>query len=105
MLKSKSVELAKRLGPNDFKATDCWVSRWKHKFGIKFKNAHGKMGSADAVSAERWKYTKLLGLLKKFSSDDIYNAKETGVLYVAMLDASLSYRHVAVPGFKEQWII
>jgi hypothetical protein len=53
------------------------------------------------LSAEQWKYTKLSGLLQKFSSDDIYNAEETDVFYIAMLDASLIYRH----GFKEQWIL
>jgi hypothetical protein len=41
MLKSKSKELAKKLGHNDLNATDGWLSRCKWRFGIKFKKAHG----------------------------------------------------------------
>jgi hypothetical protein len=53
MLKSKSEDLAEKLSRNDFKARDGWLSRWKCRFGIKFKKAHCKMGSADAGDAER----------------------------------------------------
>jgi hypothetical protein len=49
----KSEELAKRLGLNDFKATDGWLSQWKYRFWIKFKKAHGEKSSADAVSSEQ----------------------------------------------------
>jgi hypothetical protein len=49
MSKSKSVELAKRLGHNNFKAIDGWLSQWKCRFGIKFKKAYGEKSSADAV--------------------------------------------------------
>jgi hypothetical protein len=41
VLKTKSEELAKKLGHNDFKATDGWLSRWKHTHGIKFMKTHG----------------------------------------------------------------
>jgi hypothetical protein len=62
MLKSKSQEFVKKLGHNDFTATDGWLSRWKCRFGIKFKNAHGEKESADALSAEQRKDTKLTNL-------------------------------------------
>jgi hypothetical protein len=65
ILKSKSEELAMRLGYNNFKATNCLLSRWKCKFGMKFKKAHGEKGTADAVSAQQWKFTKLWNLLQK----------------------------------------
>jgi hypothetical protein len=48
----KSEQSAKRLGINNFKATDGSLSQWKCRFGIKFKKAHGKKDSADAVIAE-----------------------------------------------------
>jgi hypothetical protein len=93
VLKSKSDELAKKLGHNDFRATDGWLSRWKCSFGIKFKKAHGEKGSADAVSAEQWKATKLTNVLQKFCTDDIYKADEIGLPYRATPDSSLSYKH------------
>jgi hypothetical protein len=57
MLKSRSAKLAKKLGHNDFKATEGWLSRWKCGFGIKCKKAHGEKDCADAVRAEQWKST------------------------------------------------
>jgi hypothetical protein len=59
------------------------LSPWKGRFGIKFKKAYGKKSSADAVSTEQWKSTKLPNLLQKFCADDIYNADETGLFYNA----------------------
>jgi hypothetical protein len=100
MLKSKSGESAEKLGHNDFKATDGWLSRWKCSFGIKFKKGHGEKDSADPVSAEQWKSTKLSNLLQKFCAGDTYSAIETGLFYRAMLDSPMSYRHAALSGSK-----
>jgi hypothetical protein len=91
LLKSKSGELAKKVGHNDFKATDGWLSRWKCRFGMKFETAHGEKDSA--VSAEQCKSTKLPNFLQKFCADDIYNADETGLFYCVTPEGSLSYKH------------
>jgi hypothetical protein len=40
MLKCNSEGLGKRLGHNNFKATDGWSSQRKCRFAIKFKRAH-----------------------------------------------------------------
>ena len=68
VLKSKSEEFAKMLGHNDFKATDGWLSRWKSRFGIKFKKLSGEKGNA-----EQWNSIKLPNLLKKFEVKGICN--------------------------------
>lgn len=94
MLKSKSEELAKKLGRSNFKATDGWLSRLKSRHGIKFHKSRGKKDTADASSGTgNWKSTQLPNLLQKFCADDIYNAVETGLLYRATPDGSLRYRH------------
>jgi hypothetical protein len=76
MLKSKSEKLAKKLGHNDFKATDGWLPPWKCRFGTKFKKVQGKKDSAEQKS------TKLANLLQKFCTDGIYNADQTGLFFV-----------------------
>jgi hypothetical protein len=53
--------------------------------------AHSK-DSADAVSTEHWKYTKLPNLLQKFFADNICSASETGLFHCATLVGSLSYK-------------
>jgi hypothetical protein len=68
MLKKKSEELAKKLGHDCFKATDCWLSIWKCRHDIKFKKAHDEKNSAD-VGAEEWKSKKVPELLQTFCAD------------------------------------
>lgn len=101
MLKCKAEELAKKLGHDDFKATDGWLSRWKSRHDIKFKKVHGEKESADSAGAEEWQSTKLPQLLEKFHADDIYNADETGLYCRATPDGSLCYKHVALSGSKK----
>jgi hypothetical protein len=69
------------------------LSQWKYRFWIKFKKAHGEKSSADAVSSEQWKSTKLPNLLQKFCADNIYSAYETSLLHRATSVGSLSYKH------------
>jgi hypothetical protein len=83
MLKNKSEQAAKNLAHHDFKATDGWFSRWKCRIWIKFKKTHSQKNSADAVSGEQLKSTKLPNLLQKFCKDDIYSAEETGTFTVS----------------------
>ncbi|KII71782.1 Tigger transposable element-derived protein 6 [Thelohanellus kitauei] len=97
-LKAMSDELSKKLGRNDFKATDSCLSRCKGKHNIKCKKACGKKGSADNESAERWKTTKIHTFLENFCADDIYDADETGLYYRATPYGSLCYKHIALSG-------
>jgi hypothetical protein len=101
MLKKKSEELAKKLGRDDFKATDGWLSRWKCRHDIKFKKAHGEKYSADVVGAEEWISKNVPELLQKFCAGDIYSADETGLFYRATPDASLCYKHVQLLSSKK----
>jgi hypothetical protein len=72
------------------------LSRWRCRFGIKFKKANGEKDSADTVSAEQWKSTRLPNLQQKFCADDIYSANETGLFYCAMPDGPQSYKHATL---------
>jgi len=43
----KCIELSRKIGNNEFIATDGWLSRWKNRHEIKFKRVHGEKASAD----------------------------------------------------------
>jgi hypothetical protein len=101
MLKSKSEESLTGLTHNELKATDGPWSRWKCRFGIKFKKVQGEKGRADGVHAEQCKSTELPNLPQKICADDIYNADETGLFYRATPDGFLSYRHATLSGSKK----
>uniref|UniRef100_A0A8C4XFI3 HTH CENPB-type domain-containing protein n=1 Tax=Erpetoichthys calabaricus TaxID=27687 RepID=A0A8C4XFI3_ERPCA len=92
ILKVKAEDLAKKLGHEEFKATDGWLSRWKSRHEIKFKKPNGEKGSS----------SKLPELLKQFCADDIYNADETGLYYHATPEGSLCYKHKTLVGSKKE---
>ncbi|KII74924.1 Tigger transposable element-derived protein 6 [Thelohanellus kitauei] len=93
--------LAKKLGRNDFKANDGWLSQWKARHNIKFKKAQGEKSSADNENAEQWKTTKIHTFLENVCADDIYHADETGLYYRTTLDGSLCYKNMALYGYKK----
>jgi hypothetical protein len=92
-LKSKSEDLAEKLGCNDFKAKD----GWKCRFRIQFKKVHGE-NSAAAVGAEQCKPTKLTNLPLKCCADDITNVDKSRLFFRATPDVSLSYKHAIISG-------
>ncbi|KAK9736144.1 Tc5 transposase DNA-binding domain [Popillia japonica] len=100
VLTAKSKDLAGKLGHNNLKATDRWLSRWKVRHGIKFKKMHG----ADTVMAEEWKTRKLL-LLSTIFVQMTYT--------IPMKPVSATVLHQMAPYFintlnyrdtKKQWI-
>ncbi|KAL4135374.1 hypothetical protein QTP88_006988 [Uroleucon formosanum] len=64
------------------------------------KNGH-KKSSADTNGVNEWSLAKLPEILKKFSSQDIYNADETGLFYRATPNGSLCYKRETLEGSKK----
>jgi len=50
-------ELAKKIGENDLTATDGWLTRWKERHDIVYKNLHGEKQDTDASGADSWNKT------------------------------------------------
>ena len=99
ILKGKAEDLAKKLRHTNFVATEGWLSRWKARHQIRYKQAHGEKGSADIKSAEEWSSTILPGLLDK--PNEVYDADETGLYYRATPDGSLCYCREKLSGSKK----
>ncbi|KII74568.1 hypothetical protein RF11_16178 [Thelohanellus kitauei] len=81
-----SDELAKKQGRNDINAIDGWLSRWKARHNTKFEKAVVEKANADNE--------------KNFCGEDIYNADEIGLCYLATPHSSIFYKHIALPGYK-----
>ncbi|CAM4644076.1 unnamed protein product [Lepidochelys kempii] len=77
-VEEKALQLATSLGLNDFKASDSLFTRWKKCFSVAFKKEHEEKPSVGKPAAEQGQCKKLSHILERFSSDDIYNADETG---------------------------
>ncbi|XP_025409558.1 tigger transposable element-derived protein 4-like [Sipha flava] len=51
LLRQKAEDLAKKMGKDDFVATEGWFHRSKKRENISFVKPHGKQGDADQVAA------------------------------------------------------
>uniref|UniRef100_V5G286 Tigger transposable element-derived protein 4 n=1 Tax=Anoplophora glabripennis TaxID=217634 RepID=V5G286_ANOGL len=85
MLHGKAEDLARKLGHEEFTATDGWLNRWKGRHTIKFQSLWRK-GKCKYGSVKMWKLIRLPEIMKQFSPEDIYNADETGLYYRATPD-------------------
>lgn len=86
------MEIAGKLGIVDFNASDGWLQRCKHRFGIQFKVEHGEAGAVDIESLAQWQQKVLLGELAKFSPNDVFNADETGLFWQLLPNKTMAFK-------------
>ena len=68
-----------------------WLERFKKRHGIQKYKRHGESGSAEAaVEAARGAVTRLIGILKQYSSDDTYNCDESALFYKLLPETTLA---------------
>ena len=65
-------------GYKDFKPSNCWLDRWKKRFGLSFVIMNGESEKVDDVTVDTWK-ARLSTLIASYASNDIFNADETGL--------------------------
>ncbi|XP_072477369.1 tigger transposable element-derived protein 4 [Notamacropus eugenii] len=81
MLRLKANDFAQKLGHSDFKCSNGWLDRFKSRYGLVFRSQpiEGTTASVDAATA--WTQNVLLYYLNDYHPKDIFNIKETGLLY------------------------
>ncbi|XP_025193423.1 tigger transposable element-derived protein 6-like [Melanaphis sacchari] len=84
LLRQKAEDLAKKMGKDDFVATEGWFQRWKKRENISFIKTHGEQGEADFSAAQSWFKTHWTDLLSQYSPFDIFNADETELYFRAL---------------------
>lgn len=72
LLRQKAEELAKKLGKDDFVATEGWFQHWKKKENIVFAKTFGEQQEADAAVAEGWLETQSPALIVHYSTDGAF---------------------------------
>ena len=78
---AKTQELATELGHTDFKCSNGWLRWFKTRKGIGFCTIKREAKAVKPEAMDAWKNTLLPKLLEDYSSDDIYNTHETGLIY------------------------
>lgn len=100
LMRQKADELAKKMGKEDFVATDGWFHRWKKRENIVFKKTHGEQKDADFKSAEQWIENEWPKIVAEFTPNNIFNADETGLYYRALPDHTYMLKNDNAKGCK-----
>ncbi|KAL4127580.1 hypothetical protein QTP88_011747 [Uroleucon formosanum] len=100
LLRQKAEDLAKKMGKDDFVATERWFQRWKKRENISFIKTHGEQGEADFCAAQSWFKTHWTDLLSQYSPSDIFNADETGLYFRALPEHTYALKLDKAKGAK-----
>lgn len=91
MLQEKAMQIAKALdvSPEEFKASNGWLDRFKHRNGIKAKFISGEAGDVREETVDAWK-ERLPEILQGYAPKNIWNMDETGQFFRALPNRSLA---------------
>uniref|UniRef100_A0A914VZL2 HTH CENPB-type domain-containing protein n=1 Tax=Plectus sambesii TaxID=2011161 RepID=A0A914VZL2_9BILA len=92
LLKEKARETSTLLKIEGFKASEGWLTNFKHRHSISFKSNQGEAGAIDVESLGEWQQQVLREELAKFSPDDIFNADETGLFWQLLPNKTLAFK-------------
>ena len=85
----------------DFIASEGWLDNFKKRNGITFKTVQGEAGVVDLQPLFEWQQQVLQPLLRKFSTDDIFNLDETGLFWRLLPNKTMSFRGERCTGGKK----
>ena len=100
LMKTQAEKLAKKMGKEDFCATDGWLARWRRRENISWGKPAGESGEADLPAANAWLRDVWPSLTAEYMSDSIYNADETGLYFRALPEHTFVFKNDKAKGVK-----
>lgn len=100
ILKAKATAIANDLGKDDWECNDGWLSRFKKRHNIVFKNVCGESQSVDVGLLDQWRSDVLVKAMEKYRPCDIFNADETGLFWRLLPDKTMDFKGQACHGTK-----
>ncbi|XP_040107375.1 tigger transposable element-derived protein 4 [Oryx dammah] len=81
MLRLKANDFAQKLGHNDFKCSNGWLDRFKSRYGLVFRAQPVEATGVSADPSAVWHQNILPYYLNDYHPKNVFNVKETGLLY------------------------
>lgn len=75
----KKQKNSKKMGKDNFIASEGWFHRWKKRENIVYKRTYREQKDADFSAAESWIKTEWPKIISEYTSNKVYNADETGL--------------------------
>ena len=102
LLCEKALQLAQESQIYDFKASDDWLTKFKKRHNIIFKNVTGESGAVIQQDYANWLQDVLPALLKDFAPDDVFNVDETGLFFRLLPDKTMTFKGDACHGWQKK---
>ncbi|XP_064387951.1 tigger transposable element-derived protein 6-like [Halichondria panicea] len=100
ILTEKAIQIAERLGFDNFTASSGWLTRWKARNSIKQRIISGESGDVRSDTVESW-FERIPCVVEGYEPRDIWNCDETGLFWRALPDKGLAVKNQECKGGKE----
>lgn len=100
IVKAKAEKFANQLGIIEFKASEGWLGKFKHRHQITYGKMNGEARDVDMNVTNNWISTVWPNLKMKYSPEDIFNADETGLFFKLTPDKTLKFKGEKCVGGK-----
>lgn len=101
VLKEKAIEIAKKLGLNEFVASNGFIDRFKKRHQIRFTTFHGEANSVPESVCNDWIETKLPEIIESYEEKDIFNGDEFGLFWRLLPNKSYVAKDKALKNGKQ----
>jgi hypothetical protein len=99
-MRQKAEELAKKMGMENFIASERWFHRWKNHENIVYKRTYGEQKDANFSAAENRIKTEWPKIISEYTPDNVYNADETELFYRALPEHTYLFKNENAKGGK-----
>ncbi|KAL4083749.1 hypothetical protein QTP88_029065 [Uroleucon formosanum] len=99
LIKEKAKSYTEMFGISGFNASDGWLSNFKKRHNLVFKNICGESASVDEDICNDWQM-KLQDLLCEYDPKNVFNADETGLFFKCLPDRTLTFKNEKCHGGK-----
>lgn len=100
ILKAKAEKFAEQLGITDFKGSEGWLGKFKHRHNITYGKMNGEAQDVDMNVTNDWINKVWPKLRDKYSPSDIFNADETGLFFKMTPDKTFKFKGEKCMGGK-----
>lgn len=92
MLRLKANDFAQKLGHNDFKCSNGWLDRFKSRYGLVFRAQPVEATRVSADPSTVWHQNILPYYLNDYHPRNVFNIKETGLLYRMLPTTTFAFK-------------